>query len=103
MKTYIKFFLAVTLTFAIGMAAAGTVMAADQPIWHNFTSQAALSSGTLPSEAYSGNTAPIWQAQLNTFQKAGEPMMANQQVSKDKMASEPPFSKGIWCALAKCQ
>jgi hypothetical protein len=101
MKTYMRFILAATLVFAVGFIAAGTVTAAEQPIWHNFTNSMTL-SGTLPSEAHFTNTNPIWQAQIETYQRAESPQKADQQMSPAAMAQNAPFSRPIWCELTKC-
>jgi hypothetical protein len=101
MKTYMKLFLAATLMVAIGMVAAGAAVAGEQPIWHNFTNKATL-SGTLPSEVFHTNTNPIWQAQVDTFQKAGSSQNADRQVSSSAMAEKTMFTKPIWCELTKC-
>jgi hypothetical protein len=101
MKTYMKLFLAATLMVAVGMVAAGTAAAGEQPIWHNFTNNATL-SGTLPSEAVHTNTNPIWQAQVDTFQRAEAAKKADRQMSQSAMAEKNMFSKPIWCELTKC-
>jgi hypothetical protein len=97
MKTHIKYFIAVSLMLAIGIVVAGTVTAAEQPIWHNFTNETTL-TGTLPSEAHFNNTAQIWQAQIETFQKASSPKLADQQASPSAL----DMTKPIWCELTGC-
>jgi hypothetical protein len=96
MKTYIKYFLAVTLIFAIGIVAAGTVTAAEEPIWRNFINEKTL-SGTLPDVSSLTNTAPIWQAQVETFQKAGKSERADRQVAPVALDGTKP----IWCEQVK--
>lgn len=93
MKTYMKYFLAVTVIFAIGIVAAGTVTAAEEPIWRNFVNETTL-SGTLPSEASLTNTAPIWQTQFDEiFHK-----QADHQAFPVALDESAP----IWCKQVKC-
>lgn len=97
MKTNIKYFLAVTLMFGIGMVAAGTVTAGEGPIWHNFINETTL-SGTLPDEVPLANTAPIWQTQVETFQKASLQEQSDQQAYPVALEGTKP----IWCEQHKC-
>lgn len=98
MKTYKKYFIAVTLMFAIGcIFAAGTVTASEEPIWRNFINETTL-SGTLPGEAHLINTAPIWQAQVETFQKASLSERADRQAFPVALDDTKP----IWCEQHKC-
>lgn len=98
MKTNKKYFIAVTLMFAIGgIVAAGTVTAAEEPIWRNFINETTL-SGTLPVEAHITNTAPIWQTQVETFQKASLSERADRQAFPVALDETKP----IWCVQRKC-
>ena len=97
MKTYMKYFLAVTVIFAIGIVAAGTVTAAEEPIWRNFIKETTV-KGTLPDEANFKHNAPIWQAQLDTLQKASLEEQVDGKSFPVALAETTP----IWCDLAKC-
>lgn len=98
MKTYKKYVIAVTLMFAIGGAvAAGTATAAEGPMWRNFMNETTL-SGTLPGEAHLTTTAPIWQTQVETFQKAG----LSEQADRKAFPVVLDVTKPIWCEQLKC-
>jgi hypothetical protein len=98
MKTHKRYFIAVTLIFAIGgIVAAGTVAAAEEPIWRNFIDETTL-SGTLPDDAHLPNTAPIWQAYIETFQKASVSGRAERQSFPIALDETKP----IWCEQRKC-
>lgn len=97
MKSYIKYLLAVTLLLTIGIVAAGTVTAGEKPIWHNFVKESTLSS-TLPSEAHVANTAPIWQTQVEAFQKGIVIDQTDHLSSVESLAGTKP----IWCEQTKC-
>lgn len=97
MKSYIKYILAVTLLLTMGFVAAGTVTAGEKPIWHNFVNEQAI-SGTLPSEANAVNTAPIWQAQVDSFRNAYPTEQTDRMVNLDSIAATKP----IWCEQQKC-
>ncbi|MEJ2157768.1 MAG: hypothetical protein P8X96_20760 [Desulfobacteraceae bacterium] len=99
MKSYTKYFLAVTLLFTIGIVAAGSVAAGEQPIWHNFAKESTLSStSTQPSEANVANTAPIWQTQVDAFQQGIVIDQADHLSSVESLAGTKP----IWCEQTKC-
>lgn len=98
MKTYKKYFIAVTLMFAIsGILAAGTVTAAEEPIWRNFTNETTL-TGTLPGEAYLTHNAPIWQAWVQSSQKVSLLERADRQAFPVAL----DVTKPIWCPQVKC-
>lgn len=98
MKTYKKYFIAVTLMFVIGgIVAAGTATAAEEPIWRNFINEKTL-SGTLPDEAPLTNTAPIWQRQVEIFQKASLSERSDRQAFPVAL----DVTKPIWCEQRKC-
>jgi hypothetical protein len=98
MKTYTRYMLAVAMMFAIAMVAAGTVTAAEQPIYHNFVNDT-MHAGTLPSDSVRlANTAPIWQAQLDSFHN-------DSMMSQDDQKAVPVALDGIkplWCTQVKC-
>jgi hypothetical protein len=98
MKTYIKYSLAVTLMLTIGIIAAGTLTAGEQPIWHNYTNETTY-SGNAPSEAQFSDTAQIWQTQVESFQKGNLPERAFvREASSDGLA----VTKPVWCEQHKC-
>lgn len=97
MKTYIKYFLAVSLMLAIGIVTAGTVTAGEKPIWRNFVNETTL-SGTAPGAVHLTNTAPIWQTQAEALQKASLPERADRQASPVALAETTP----IWGEQCKC-
>lgn len=97
MKTYIKYFFAAAMMFAIGIAAAGTATASDEPIWHNFVNETTL-SGALPGDAHFTNTAPIWHAHVGNYQDAFLPERADRQASPKAL----PETKPIWGEQCRC-
>lgn len=97
MKIYKRQFIAVTLIFAIGLIAAGTVTADEKPIWRNFMNEATL-TGTLPDAVKFTHTAPIWHAHLETFQKASLVEQDNRLAFPVALDETSP----IWCEQTKC-
>lgn len=97
MKTNIKYFLSVTLMFAIGIVAAGTATAGEEPIYRNFINETTL-SGTLPDEAHLPSTARIWQTQVESFQQANQPERADRKASSVAL----DWTKPVWCEQIKC-
>lgn len=98
MKTYKKYLMAVTLMFAIsGIFAAGTVTADEEPMWRNFINETTL-AGTLPDEGQFTNSAPIWQAWVQTSQKAS----LSERDDRQEFPVALDVPKPIWCAQIKC-
>jgi hypothetical protein len=91
MNTYMKYFFTVAMMLAIGIAAAGTATAGEEPIYHNFVNETTL-SGTLPDAAGLTNTAPIGQAQVGNYHEAGMPARADRQASPEAV----PETRPIW-------
>ena len=97
MNTYKRYFFVVALIFAIGcIVTVGTVTATEEPIWRNFINEKTL-SGTLPSEA-NPNTAPIWQAQVEAFQKA----VLSERDDRQAFPVALDVTKPIWCEQRLC-
>ena len=97
MKTTMRYFIAVSVIIAIGFISSQAVSAAEQPIWHNFLNETTL-SGTAPGAVHLTNTAPIWQAQVDTVQKSSLPERAHRQASPVALALTTP----IWSEQCKC-
>jgi hypothetical protein len=97
MKTYTKYILAVSMIFAIGVAAASTVSAGEKPIWHNFTYETGQ-SGNLPSGAHFATTAPIWQNQVDSFHHGNMSDRAERQGTPKSVSETNP----IWGQQCKC-
>jgi phosphotransferase system glucose/maltose/N-acetylglucosamine-specific IIC component len=97
MKTYIKYILAVSMIFAIGVAAASTVSAGEKPIYHNFIYDTGQ-SGTLPSGAHFATTAPIWQNQVDSFHNGRMSDQAQRKGTPTSVSESNP----IWGQQCKC-
>jgi hypothetical protein len=97
MKTYMKYFLAVSMIFAIGIAAATTASAGEKPIWHNFTYDTSQ-SGSLPSGAHFANTAPIWQNQVDSYHYGSMTDRAERKGTPTAVSESNP----IWGQQCKC-